>query len=60
MEYLGIKLEESEAWIITAFNSMLSVLKDIEKGVSINEKQKTLLFSVFYSGVLYGNGIKEV
>ena len=54
MEYLGIQLEESEVWVVSAFKATLNKLqaegicKDLEEG------QQRTLFTFFYSGVLYG------
>jgi hypothetical protein len=53
MEYLGIKLEEEDAWVVSSFGFVLKTMKE-EKGLEFSEEQKTLLFVVFYSGILKG------
>ena len=54
MEYLGIEIEEDDAWIVSAFKSTLKTLTKLKGSISLSDEQKTLLFSFFYSGVLYG------
>lgn len=58
MEYLGIKLEESEAWVVSDFAFVLKTMKE-EKGLEFSEEQKTLLFVVFYSGILKGRAFED-
>ena len=58
MEYLGVQLEESEAWIISSFAFVLKTMKE-EKALTFNEEQKTLLFVTFYAGVLKGRAFEH-
>ena len=58
MEYLGIKLEEEDAWVVSSFGFVLKTMKE-EKGLEFSEEQKTLLFVVFYSGILKGKAFAD-
>ena len=58
MEYLGITIEEDEAWVISAFNNALKTLEKTKGKVSLSEEQKTMLFAFFYSGTLYGKSMQ--
>lgn len=59
MEYLGVTLEEQDAWVISAFNSTVKLLQEEKKGITLDEGQKTTLFAFFYGGVLYGENMAK-
>lgn len=59
MEYLGVTLEEKDAWVISAFTSTVKLLQEEKKGITLDEGQKTTLFAFFYGGVLYGENVAK-
>lgn len=59
MEYLGVTLEEQDAWVISAFTSTVKLLQEEKKGITLDEGQKTTLFAFFYGGVLYGENMAK-
>ena len=59
MEYRGIEIEEQDCWIISAFDTTLKTLENLKGSITLNEEQKTLLFSFFYCGILYGENMAD-
>lgn len=59
MEYLGISIEEEEAWVVSAFNSTLKTFEQMKGKAVLKEEQKALLFAFFYSGIMYGKSLQE-
>lgn len=60
MEYLGIPLEENEAWIVSAFKSTLNLSNEMKVGDNLDDDQKRLLFTFFYAGVSYGKSAGDI
>lgn len=62
MEYLGVQLEESEAWVVSAFKATLNKMQAEGACKDLKEEQQRALFTFFYSGALYGEkmGIEGV
>ena len=60
MEYLGIPLEEDEAWIVSAFKATLNLYKEMKVSDNLDDEQKRLLFVMFYAGISYGKGAGEI
>lgn len=58
MEYLGIKIDEEESWVVVAFIKFMNNLEE-ETKKQWNEEQKRLLFCSFYAGALFGGEVQR-
>lgn len=58
MEYLGIKIDDADSWVVTAFIKFMNNLEE-ETKKQWNEEQKRLLFCSFYSGALFGGEVQK-
>lgn len=60
MEYLGIPLEEDEAWVVSAFKATLKLSNSMKVGDNLTDEQKRLLFTFFYAGITYGKSTGKI